>query len=351
MITKPTAVDLFSGCGGMTVGLKQAGFRVLGAVDNDSVAVETYRMNHPEVTVWGADIRSLDATVVRRTLDLRAGDLDVLAGCPPCQGFSRIRTLNGAAPVKDRRNKLVLDMIRFVEVLKPKSVIFENVPGLATDHRFIKFRRSLRRLGYQVDHSILNAADCGVPQRRKRLFLVALLGRPITLAPTLYRRRTVRETIGRLKAPGTSGDPLHDVTEQRSKRIRQLIRSIPPDGGSRKDLGPRRQLACHRRSNGFKDIYGRISWDDVAPTITGGFVNPSKGRFLHPESHRTITLREAALIQSFPRYYRVSLSKGKFKAAEMIGNAVPPGLVRCQAVQLRKGLRTRMQKRRRAALR
>ena len=338
MTIKLTAVDLFSGCGGMTVGLKQAGFTVLGAVDYDSAAIETYQINHPEVTVWDADIRNVKVIAVKRMLDLRAGDLDVLAGCPPCQGFSRIRTLNAAGPVKDRRNSLVVDMIRFVEVLKPKSVIFENVPGLETNHRFIKFRRSLKRLGYQLDYSVLDAADFGVPQRRKRLFLVALRGGAITLVPSKRRPRTVRHAIAGLKAPGTSGDPLHDVGEHRSRRIRNLIRAIPPNGGSRKDLGPRRQLACHRKCDGFKDIYGRIAWDDVAPTITGGFVNPSKGRFLHPESDRSITPREAALIQSLPRRYKVALSHGKFKAAELIGNAVPPEMVKCQAVHLRKEL-------------
>ncbi len=115
----------------------------------------------------------------------------------------------------------------------------------------------------------------------------------------------------------------------------RMIRSIPVNGGSRSDLPEELQLDCHLKCSGFKDVYGRMAWDDVAPTITGGCVNPSKGGFLHPSEHRAITVREAALLQSFPKIHVVSMERGKFAAADLIGNALPPALVRAQALPIR----------------
>lgn len=149
------------------------------------------------------------------------------------------------------------------------------------------------------------------------------------------RSVTVRDTIGALAKAGRSGDPLHDCPETRGPRVLNLLVRVPKDGGSRSDLGSENQLACHQRCDGFKDVYGRMSWDDVAPTITSGCVNPSKGRFVHPDQNRSITLREAAMLQGFPRSYKFSLRRGKFAAAEMIGNALPPEFVKRHALQIR----------------
>ena len=166
---KPTAIDLYSGCGGLTLGLKQAGYRVLGAVENDLLAVETYRVNHAEVHVWAQDIRRLSVAEVRRRFRLKPSELDLLAGCPPCQGFSTMTTLNGKRPRRDPRNNLVLEFIRFVRGLKPKAIMLENVPGLETDRRMNEVRRVLRQLGYECNSGVLDAADYGVPQRRAEL--------------------------------------------------------------------------------------------------------------------------------------------------------------------------------------
>jgi DNA (cytosine-5)-methyltransferase 1 len=320
----------------MTLGLKRAGFGVVGAVEIDPLAVETYRANHPEVAVWKKDIRAVPVSEVRRQLGLDLGELDLLAACPPCQGFSRMRRLNRTQAVADDRNDLILDVVRFVRCLRPKAVMFENVPGLEHDERFAKLCALLSELDYSYESCVIDAADYGVAQRRRRLLLLAVQGGSVTLGRRAQRRRTVRDAIVGLRPVGASGDVLHDLGEARSRRIRNLIAAIPKDGGSRLDLGRRRQLRCHRLCDGFKDVYGRMAWDDVAPTITGGCVNPSKGRFLHPEEHRAITLREAALLQSFPRAYHFSLTKGKFRAAELIGNALPPELVRRHALNLRR---------------
>ena len=328
---RPTAVDLFCGCGGLTLGLSQAGFSVIGAADIDLLSIEAYRANHPEVKIWHKDIRALRVSTVKRKLGLRKGDLDLLAGCPPCQGFSTIRTLNDSRLVEDSRNDLIFDFQRFVEGLSPKAVMIENVPHFADSAQLRRFRERLGDLGYYVTCEVLDAADYGVPQRRRRLVLLAGRLGPISFARRARKRRSVRDTIAWLPAPGKTDDRLHDFPERRTSRIMGLIRRVPKDGGSRTDLGEADQLPCHLRCNGFKDVYGRMAWDDVAPTITCGCVNPSKGRFLHPEQDRAITLREAALLQSFPKRYHFPLKRGKFPVAGLIGNALPPEFVRRHA--------------------
>lgn len=334
-----SAVDLFSGCGGLTSGLRDAGFVVLGAIEIEPVAAATYRRNHSDVAVWGKNIEQVTVRAVKRRLKLRQGDLDLLAGCPPCEGFSRMRTLNGRRRVVDKRNDLVFEFVRFVRGLRPKTIMLENVPALATNRRMRELRRDLGKLGYVSETHVLNAADYGVPQRRRRMILLGSRFGAVQSASAAPARRTVRDTIEDLaKSAGRSGDPLHDLAEKRSDKVSSLIASIPHDGGSRADLGVEAQLPCHTDFDGFHDVYGRMAWDDVSPTITSGCVNPSKGRFLHPSENRTITLREAALLQSFPPDYWFSLERGKFHTAAMIGNALPPEFVKRHAFKVRQHL-------------
>lgn len=322
---------MFGGCGGLSVGLSSAGFRVSLAVDIDPLAVSAYRMNHRRTRLWRSDIYDVDGQEILKTLKLTAGKLDLLAGCPPCQGFSTVRTLNGGRRVRDSRNDLVGEFGRLVVEVRPKAVLMENVPGLARDARFTNLTNRLRRHGYKVRWGILDAADYGVPQRRKRLILFAGRAGAIPFPEPVPQRQSVREAIGDLPPAGTSEDPAHDHSEKRSERISALISRIPHDGGSRRELGVSSQLPCHRRIEGFHDIYGRMAWDTVAPTITSGFVNPSKGRFLHPVEDRTVTVREAALLQTFPPTYRLPMERGKYPVARLIGNAVPPLFARAQA--------------------
>ncbi len=318
----------------MTLGLKQAGFKVIGAVDIDELSVTTYKNNHPDVHVWNNDIRSLEAAEVRRKLGLKRGELELLAGCPPCQGFSSVRTRNGSVRPRDDRNDLIYDFLRFARTLRPKTLMMENVPGLIRDRRIRDLRRGLERLGYKIHLEIADASNFGVPQRRRRLILVGSTKGLVPVPARSKLKKTVRDTIAHLPKPGSSGDPCHDVTEERSQRVLDLIRKIPKNGGSRGHLGKRAQLKCHRNFSGFGDVYGRMRWDDVSPTITGGCVNPSKGRFLHPVQNRCITIREAALLQSFPPDYFFSLSRGKYPAAQLVGNALPPEFIRRHALQI-----------------
>ena len=335
---KLTAVDLFSGCGGLTTGLKKAGFAVLGAVDNDPTSVATYKANHPEVRIWQRDITRLSAPAARRELGLRRGSLDVLAGCPPCQAFSTLRTLNGGLVVRHKDKDLLFQFFRFVKALKPKVVMVENVPGLAADMRMVKFCAKLARLGYESEFAVLDAAQYGVPQRRRRMILLASRRNSVRFAAERRTRLTVRDAIEGLPQPGSSGDSIHDLPEWRTKQMRARIRNTPLDGGSRTAWPKKLRLRCHDDCTGFKDVYGRMSWDDVAPTITTGCFNPSKGRFLHPAQDRAITLREAALLQGFPKRYKFPNAAGKCAVAMMIGNALPPPFIAAHARSIRTAL-------------
>lgn len=336
---RPIAVDLFCGCGGTTVGLKKAGFKVVAAVEINPLAADSYQLNHRGVFLWRKDIRLITGSEVLQKIKIQRGDLDLLAGCPPCQGFSTMRTLNGFKSIQDDRNDLIFDFLRFVEELQPKAIMLENVPGLATDNRLKEFRRALSNLKYESDYRIADAADYGVPQRRKRFILLAGRFGKINFAPIFEKKRSVRWAIGGLQKPEESVDCLHNYVERRSERVRDLIAKVPKNGGSRLDLPPEYQLDCHKKCDGFKDVYGRMNWDEVAPTITGGCINPSKGRFIHPEENRAITLREAALLQAFPPGYHLSLEQGRSNAAIMIGNALPPEFIRRHALEIQRYLK------------
>jgi DNA (cytosine-5)-methyltransferase 1 len=333
-MNKYTAIDLFCGAGGLTCGLKQAGFTVLAGIEFLEIAAETYSKNHSSTLLLQEDICSLSPLDVMKALALKPGELSLLAGCPPCQGFSTIRTRNKAFSVEDKRNDLIFEFVRWVKVFLPKCIMMENVPALAKDSRMQNSISQLKDLGYCFDDNSLrveNIAHYGVPQRRVRMILMASLKGFITPPKQTTLKTTVKEAIGGLPKAGSSGDLLHDMQEDRSEKIKKLISLIPKNGGSRSDLPKEYWLDCHiRYPKGFRDVYGRMNWDDVAPTITGGCHNPSKGRFLHPEENRAITLREAALLQTFPSDYYFSLKRGKDSVALMIGNALPPKFIRLQ---------------------
>ena len=333
-----TAVDLFCGIGGLSEGLRDAGFDVLGAVDIAQLATESYARNHPDTHIWTCNVRSLPPETVLQTLGLEPGQLDLLAGCPPCQGFSSMRTLRRTSSVADKRNSLVGDFGRFVETILPRALLMENVPGLEADVALTRLQRRLERCGYALTSGVLDAADYGVPQRRRRFVMLGVRNsKPVAFAKP-QQRKTVREALAHLPVAGKSGDDAHDHGEQRSQRIQHLIASIPRDGGGQKDLPLTERLPCHQRTRGFFDVYGRMSWDKPAPTITSGCINPSRGRFLHPEEDRAITVREAALLQGFPPDYQLPLHHGKYRAADLIGNALPPIFVAYHARELRAAL-------------
>lgn len=336
---KLTAIDLFCGAGGLTCGLKKAGFEIKLGVELENVAAETYRINHPEHFLYEADIRTINPYEVMHKLNMKPGELDLLAGCPPCQGFSSHRTRNKVTSIDDKRNDLIFELMRFVKAFQPKVVMIENVPALAKDERIIKVLNELSEHGYKIGPLSLQVKDTalyGVPQRRKRMILVVSKFGEISEPEVITPQVTVKDAIFNFPEPSKSNDKLHNIIEKRSERIKKMISLVPKNGGSRTDLPKEYWLPCHIRSpDSYKDVYGRMSWDKVSPTITGGCINPSKGRFLHPDQDRAITLREAAALQTFPADYFFSLAKGRDFAALMIGNALPPSFIKAHAMMIK----------------
>jgi DNA (cytosine-5)-methyltransferase 1 len=335
-----TAVDLFSGAGGVSLGLQLAGFTLRGAIESDELAASTYRKNFPSIRVLQADIRTVDPALWAHEVCLSPSELDLLAACPPCQGFSTIRTRNKASVPDDLRNELLFEVARFAAVLKPNAVMMENVPGLRRDSKLKDLCSTLEKLGYDVmgGPRVVDAADFGVPQRRRRLVLIASRIGKVQFPVPDCGQKTVRQAFEKLGAPNKRGDLLHESKVERCDRISRLIAAVPLDGGSRRGLPEEFHLTCHNQFDGFKDVYGRMAWDKPAPTITGGCFNPSKGRFLHPAEDRAITLREAAVLQGFPVDYFFSLSRGRSGAAKLIGNAFPPEFARAHAAAIRSAL-------------
>lgn len=188
---RPSAFDLFSGCGGLTVGLKRAGFSVLAAVECWDAAAEAYELNHKDVRLLKSDIRECDPVELMRSLGLCAGDLDLLAGCPPCQGFSSLRTLNGHVPVTDQQNDLIFEFVRCAIAILPKTILLENVPALESDERLVRVKTILKKAGYIFEARVLDAADYGVPQRRRRLLFLASRVGPVIFPTPAKKRVTV----------------------------------------------------------------------------------------------------------------------------------------------------------------
>lgn len=329
-----TSVDLFSGCGGLSEGLLQAGYEVVSAVEVDSKAVATYKINHPKVKIYESDIKKVSPEDIMAENGLSKGELFLLAGCPPCQGFSRLRTKNGREVIEDERNDLIFEFLRFIEGMLPKKIMMENVPGLEKDQRFTIFKNKLIDLGYFVSHRVVDASSYGVPQRRRRLIMLASFDSDPCFPENQAGKVTVRDAIGNIEDLVGNDDSLHNYKEKRSEAVKKIISMIPKDGGSRHQLPEKYHLKCFKKSGGFRDVYGRMSWMNVSPTITSGCSNPSKGRFLHPEKNRTITLREAAVLQGFPHDYKFIVSHGKQSIALMIGNALPPPLIKVHAEAL-----------------
>jgi DNA (cytosine-5)-methyltransferase 1 len=226
------AIDLFCGCGGLTEGLKNAGYEVVGAVDNEPIAVKTYRINHPGVHVWEGDIRELDASEIFKRTKLKQGQLDLLAGCPPCQGFSRLTTLNGSIEASKKRkknNELLFEFERLVKSIRPKAIMLENVPALYNDNRLQRFLKTLSKLGYHSKQEdvvrVLDVSAYGVPQRRRRMILMTTLRGPVEFAEPLKIKQTVREAISDLLPAGQSGDKLHDFPDQRTPAMMARIQA------------------------------------------------------------------------------------------------------------------------------
>lgn len=382
-------IDLFAGAGGLSCGLEQAGFHPVLANELDSVASETYRLNHPDIVVINDDIRNVDTAHLFQFVK-QCGKIDLIVGGPPCQGFS----VN--APVRspdDPRNHLFKDFLRVVAAFRPKAALIENVPGMLSLNRGNVLReiyRDLQDMGYSVSHRILFAGHYGVPQTRFRTVILAVhdypweilfpepeyyatsavnfrQGRELcysltpTDARTLKPKVTVGQAIGDL--PPLSGGETHvdyDYTAnpscdyQRAMRLgstritshwcpklsrvnRERLRYIPV-GGSWRDI-PFEMLPAGmkraRRSDHTKR-YGRLDPDELCSTIMTK-CDPHWGSFFHPSQPRTLSVREAARIQSFPDRYR--FAGNMTEQYKQVGNAVPPLMARALGIRLQEMLR------------
>lgn len=336
---RSTLIDLFAGCGGGSLGFKAAGFAPVAAVEIDKLAAEAYTANLGVAPI-ARNIRLVTGTALLRRAGIAKGACTMLFGCPPCQSFTILRKGSKATSRDRRRNTLYLEYLRLVGEVMPRHLAFENVPGMLSDRwrpHFEALIEGLSELGYSSVWDEIDAADYGVPQRRRRILVVASRIRRPVLPPAthgdvaragLARFRTVRDAIGgcRVLGPGEAdpADPYHAARDHSEIALRRL-RAVP-EGGGRADLPEELQLECHKGHNGHYDIYGRMWWDRPAPTLTSGCTNVTRGRFAHPDQDRAITLREAMLLQSFPR--DAELRGTLDEMALQVGNAIPPLLAR-----------------------
>lgn len=334
------AVDLFAGAGGFSLAAIKAGFSVNFAIENDKHAVDTYKTNIFQLS-GGEDTHVFDQSILCyspediRRQRFQNTTCDLLLGGPPCQGFSTHRILDSG--VDDPRNELILAYFEFVKELQPRVFLMENVPGILWDRHksyIEKFYAEGEKAGYQVFAPVVvDARDFGVPQRRKRVFILGLRkdldSRSFVWPPKATHRDPQKKQSKLLpwvscasvfrKAPAGDENKIH---MNHGPDLVEVFKRTPFNGGSRSDSG--RILACHLGHDGHKDVYGRIDPSQPAPTMTTACINPSKGRFVHPTQHHGITVRQAARIQTFPDSF---IFKGGLTAAgRQVGNAVPVDL-------------------------
>jgi DNA (cytosine-5)-methyltransferase 1 len=374
-VHNPTVLDLFSGCGGMSWGLHKAGFQILAGIDNWEPALRTFKHNHRTAEAVHADLTQLKPEEVRRSLRLDCGELDVIVGGPPCQGFSK----NVPAAYRflaDPRNHLFQDYLGFVREFRPKVVVMENVAEIYNAYSGSvreEILATLDRLGYTTTVEVIFAPAYGVPQRRRRCFFFAsrtgvapaipepgfapeerltILGRieqyrsawsaisdlPILqngegVEPTTYDQAPQNEYQHEMRR---DSDELfnHVTRELRAKQFARVCALGPGEGI--------KNLPDHLRpKSGYSGAYGRLDFEGLAPTMTRWCFHPGSGRFCHPRERRLITTREAARLQSFSDDFRFI---GSFiEMAHQIGNAVPPLLMKAFAANIYRCLRGRLE--------
>lgn len=321
------AIDFFSGAGGLTRGLLDAGIRVLAGVDNDPALKSTYEKNNNPSKFICEDISTFDIKAFRRANNITKKDTVLYAACTPCQPFSTLNHMKG----KDERKTLLLDFAKIVETAPPDFILVENVPGLNSTYGkdiYEKFSKTLKKCGFDyISADYLDAQYFGVPQVRKRFILLASRHGEISLPkPNTKKIATVRQFIEDLR-PLEDGEEYKRIANHVSRKLKphlkKIVQAVPKDGGSRSQVKDTSiLLECHKRNpKAHRDVFGRMSWDKPAPTLTCRCIDVYCGRFTHPSQDRGISLREAALLQTFPKNYKFY---GAFMhISKQIGNAVP----------------------------
>jgi DNA (cytosine-5)-methyltransferase 1 len=368
-----TMIDLFCGVGGLSIGFESAGFTVLGGNDFDDDIVAAYQLNHPNARTWPGRIETLDPAAILEELGLKPGQLDVLAGGPPCQGFSRNRArrhIRGEF-VDDARNYLFKEFLRFAEAMRPRAILIENVADMIIklDGKFEReIAERLDDMGYHYTSAkVLNAADFGVPQRRRRAFILAGREKRLSLPEPTHSRFDEQDMLFSRAPWLTIWDAIGDLPSLRQGEGRSPCRyDIEPFTPYQKQLrGELTEMTEHvawslsvaqnqrlsylgegdgaeklppglAPKSGYGSAYRRMARDIPALTITTWMYHPGSGMYFHPVDGRTITIREAARLQSFPD--STKFVGGKVMRCRQVGNAVPPLLARAIAENLRQQL-------------
>jgi DNA (cytosine-5)-methyltransferase 1 len=333
-VSEYAVVDLFCGVGGLTHGFEKEGFHVAAGIDFDNSCRHAFESNNKS-KFYHKDIGEMDASEIESMFP--RGAKKILIGCAPCQPYSIMNRRNGGFvnEANDQRWKLLQSFAQLIVKIKPEIISMENVPllkGFKGGQVYNNFVEVLENAGYYISSDVHDAQHFGVPQRRKRLVLLGSLLGPIEMIQPTHTENpvTVRQAVGTLPAISageiSESDPLHrarNLSDISMKRIQ-----VTPEGGGWKNWDKELVADCHKKVGGkaFGSAYGRMSWDDVAPTMTTCCIGYNNGRFGHPEQDRAITIREAAILQSFPEDYdfidpQIPFSAGRI--ARQIGNAVP----------------------------
>jgi len=325
---KIEVIDLFSGVGGLTYGLRKSGLSVLAGLDNDESCAYAYEKNNSAKFI-SADISEFDFKELNKIYS--KGSVRVLVGCAPCQPFSS-HAFKLRKNTKDERRNLLDHFIRGIKVVKPDIVSMENVRGVTKTDVFKNFINELKRLGYKVDWKVVYAPNYGIPQNRSRLILLASKLGEISIPKETHTKDNyvtvgdiIRE-LPRIDAGQISKkDHLHQAKKLEPINKKRILQSKP--GGTWRDWDKSLLPNCYKKDSGqtYTSVYGRMTWDDVSPTITTQFTSYGSGRFGHPEQNRALSIREGALLQTFP----IDYDFGDFPAIKIsrhIGNAVPPQL-------------------------
>lgn len=343
-------VDLFAGCGGLTLGAAQAAqdhglaLAVPLAVDFEQAPIRVFKSNFPNACAQVATVESFfdgdlgeEPTTTELGVVQRVGEVDLLIGGPPCQGHSN---LNNHTRRDDPKNRLYLRMARAAQVLRPRAMVIENVPAVVHDsqHVVARTRAQLERVGYEVVTSRVELVQLGIPQTRRRHILLAVredvLAEEVSIADLIEfapePAHDLRWAIGDLASTNSARwlDQASKMSRENLERIQWLF------DHDAVNLPNQYRPPCHRGNHSYVSMYGRLSWDQPAQTITSGFGSMGQGRYVHPSQPRTLTPHEAARIQGFPDYFQFDAAGTRTQLAVIIGNAVPPALTRVLTTRL-----------------
>lgn len=329
-----SVVDLFCGIGGLTKGLELSNLNVVAGIDIDENCRYPYEANNNAKFILH-DITDIDPTKIHSLYP--TGDIKILVGCAPCQPFSRYTKRYRKMGYHDDKWGLLYSFARLIKEVKPEIISMENVPELIKEKVFSDFTEILNCEGYEYSWKIVYCPDYGVPQKRKRLVLLASSFGHIELIPPTHSKDnypTVRDAIGNLptleNGEVDTNDPVHRATKLSETNLKRIRQSVP--GGTWKEWSDDLKLSCHTKptGNSYGSVYGRMSWDEPSPTITTQYYGYGNGRFGHPEQDRAISYREGAILQSFPPDYILLPKDNKtysmHKLGAHIGNAVPVNL-------------------------